>query len=463
MTSICFVRWLCALALASTAVRAADEWKVGEWKSLFNGRDLSGWEVVDYAGAGEVKVEDGELVLNTGVALTGIRRTNGFPRTNYEILVTATKKQGQDFFSAITFPVGETNVTFINGGWGGALVGISSIDGMDASENMTTAFWKFEKDQPYEFRVRVLDDKLQAFIDGEKIIDANIEGRKISMRAGEIDLSVPLGISTYQTTATIQEIKIRKLPKELKKIAFIAGSKSHGPGEHEYKKGLRLLRDAIEKESGLIAVDTDVHLGGWPVDDRDLDDADTIVVFCDGSDHDRDDHPLVKYSRWKQIERQMERGAGLVCLHYSLFVPSEDLGPKFLDWIGGYFDYENGSGPRNWHSKIETREFSILPATPGHPILEGVEPFTIQEEYYFNIRFPEDKEGLTPIATFDPEKKDWSKVVGWAYERENGGRGFGYTGGHFHENWENPEVLRMIVNAILWTAKADTAKVTAGN
>jgi type 1 glutamine amidotransferase len=163
--------------------------------------------------------------------------------------------------------------------------------------------------------------------------------------------------------------------------------------------------------------------------------------------------------RLKYLESLLEKGAGLVCLHYSTFAPKEKAGGKFLDWIGGYFDYESGDSANKWFSKIETREFKVFPATAGHPVTKGVEPFKIEEEFYFNIRFPEEKGNITPIATLDPEKKDWSKVVGWVIQRPNGARGFGYTGGHFLKNLEEPNVQRLLLNAILWTAKAEEPAV----
>ena len=444
-----------SLLLCALPLRAAE---LGEWQSIYNGKNLEGWEAIQYAGPGEVKIEGGNIHMGMGVALTGIRYTNELPKTNYEISVTAKKIEGQDFFAAITFPVKDSHATFVNGGWGGALVGISSLDRMDASENETTTFYKFEKNKWYHFVVRVLDNKIQAWIDNEKVVDINIAEREVSMRPGEIEASVPFAISNYQTTGAIKEVKIRRIPANVKKFAFLAGKKSHGPGEHEYEQGLRLLQREIEQNSGLVAVDTDFHLMGWPVDETDLNDADTIVIFCDGSDHNRDDHPIVKYERWRQLERHMERGAGLVCIHYTVFVPNEEVGPKFLEWLGGYFDYQSGSGENKWFSKIETRDYEVKLPNPNHPICNGVEPFKVKEEFYFNIRFPESKDRLTQIASFDPEKKDWSKVVGWAYERDNGGRSFGYTGGHFHSNWENDEVRRMLLNAILWTAKVEPPK-----
>ncbi len=451
--------WLAASSL--WAQSSSPAWPVGEWRSLFNGKDLSGWQATGFAGGGEVEVKNGEIVLGAGVALTGIHRTNDLLRTNYEILLRSKKIDGNDFFSAMTFPVKDSHCTFVTGGWGGALVGISSLDGMDASENETTAFYKFEKGKEYEFKVRVTDRRIQGWIDGDKVVDAVIADRRISMRAGEIELSMPFGIASFQSIGAIKEIKIRPIPAGIKKISFLAGKKSHGPGEHDYEKGLRRLKDEIENRTGLIAVDTSLHLEGWPVDEEDIADSDTIVAYCDGSDHDLLRHPLIKHDRWKALDRLMKRGVGLVCLHYTVFAPNDPVGPRILDWLGGYFDYQSGNTPNKWFSKIETREFETFLATPAHPIAQGVRPFKIKEEYYFNMKFPEDKSRVTPILTFDPEKKDWSKVVGWATERADGGRGFGYTGGHFHANWDNDDVRRLIVNAILWTAKTAPGTVAA--
>src|SRR5205814_1248885 len=153
---------------------AENSLKPGPWKSLFNGKDLHGWEVNTFGGAGEVKVEEGKLMLGAGVALTGVRRTTDLFKSNYEVEVQAMKLDGDDFFAAITFPVKDASATFVNGGWGGSLVGVSSLDGQDASENETTQFMKFEKKKWYHIRIRVTDSKIQAFIDGEKMADVNI-------------------------------------------------------------------------------------------------------------------------------------------------------------------------------------------------------------------------------------------------------------------------------------------------
>ena len=437
------------------------------WKSVFNGKNLEGWEVNDFAGAGEVKVEDGKIVIHGGVALSGLRRTNDLLRSNYEVQIKAMKVEGGDFFCGLTFPVKDKHATLVVGGWGGALVGISSLDGMDASENDTAAYMRFETGKWYTIKLRVTDTRIQTWIDKEKLIDTSIVGKEVSMRLGEIEESAPFGIATYQTTAAIQEIKVRPTPAKIPRVLFLAGKKSHGPGEHEYEESLLLLQGLIDNSVAFI--DSHIFRQGWPFDEEDLEDADTIVLFSDGADHGELNHPLlVGTRRLKVLGELMDKGVGLVALHYSLFLPREKGGDQFLKWVGGHFDYESGDAPNKWFSRIETREFKVFPGAERHPVSRGVEPFSIKEEFYFNIRFPKEKKNITPIATLDPEKSDSTRVVGWAIERPDGGRGFGYTGGHFHKSFEHPQVQQMLINAILWTARADdqprsASKKSAGN
>ena len=346
-------------------------------------------------------------------------------------------------------------------------MGISSLDGMDASENDTAAYMRFETGKWYTIKLRVTDTRIQTWIDKEKLIDTSIVGKEVSMRLGEIEESAPFGIATYQTTAAIQEIKVRPTPAKIPRVLFLAGKKSHGPGEHEYEESLLLLQGLIDNSVAFI--DSHIFRQGWPFDEEDLEDADTIVLFSDGADHGELNHPLlVGTRRLKVLGELMDKGVGLVALHYSLFLPREKGGDQFLKWVGGHFDYESGDAPNKWFSRIETREFKVFPGAERHPVSRGVEPFSIKEEFYFNIRFPKEKKNITPIATLDPEKSDWSRVVGWAIERPDGGRGFGYTGGHFHKSFEHPQVQQMLINAILWTARADdqprsASKKRAGN
>jgi sugar phosphate isomerase/epimerase len=180
--------------------------------SLFDGKSLNGWKVTDYGARGEVQVKDGQIIIDAGDPLTGITIAGEPPaRMDYEISLEAMKLDGDDFFCALTAPVGKSACTLVIGGWGGSLVGISSIDEMDASENFTTQFRKFVPNRWYRIRFRVTAKKLQAWIDDEQLVDADIEGKKISMRLGEIEMSQPLGIATFRTRSALRDIKVRTL------------------------------------------------------------------------------------------------------------------------------------------------------------------------------------------------------------------------------------------------------------
>jgi type 1 glutamine amidotransferase len=243
-----------------------------------------------------------------------------------------------------------------------------------------------------------------------------------------------------------------------KKIVLLAGTVhrgpgGHPPGTHEYELTARLLERALE--SGGQNVAAEVHFGGWPRDPRTLDDAATIVLVSDGADRNERDHPFLVDDRLAAIKKQMDRGCGLVVIHWSLFVPNERGGKEFLEWIGGYFDYQSGPAGRNWLSKIQTATTRPAPAPSEHPIARGLAPFELREEYYYNIRFRPKDARLVPILATPIPGEPQSQVVAWAVERADRGRGFGFTGGHFFDNWGVAGFRRMVLNAILWTAKIE--------
>ena len=187
-------------------------------RSLFDGKSLAGWKQSDFAGGGEVRVErdykgQGPVIwIDAGQTLSGITFTNPVPKTNFEITLEALKVQGSDFFCGLTFPVGAAHATLVLGGWGGATTGISSIDGQDASENDTTKFLTYEKNKWYRIRMKVTPGKLETWINDDKVIDQDIKDKRIAMRFGEIENSIPLGIATYQTTSVIRKVEIKPLP-----------------------------------------------------------------------------------------------------------------------------------------------------------------------------------------------------------------------------------------------------------
>lgn len=206
---------LCAVVclFASSSLAEDKAAKETPWQTLFDGKTLKGWKQAEFPGGGSAEVADGLLRIGMGESLSGVTYTNKVPETNFEIEVEAKKIQGSDFFCAITFPVGKEHCTFVMGGWGGAVVGISSIDLMDASENETTKYMKFDKEKWYKIHVKVTPKKIEASIDGEKLADVELEGKKISMRPGDIEQNVPFGLATYQTESAIKSVKIRPLAK----------------------------------------------------------------------------------------------------------------------------------------------------------------------------------------------------------------------------------------------------------
>ena len=184
----------------------------GEGQSELDGDRLRGdLDIGKAAGHGEVECESRLIVLNMGDPLTGINWTNRAPKMNYEIALDAMRVTGSDFFCGLTVPVGDSFCSLIVGGWGGGLVGISSLDGMDASENETTKFLNVEQGKWYRIRMRVTQSRIEAWIDKEKFVNVDTTDKKISVRPGDIESSKPFGIASYQTTAALREIKLRRV------------------------------------------------------------------------------------------------------------------------------------------------------------------------------------------------------------------------------------------------------------
>lgn len=196
----------------------AETFRPGVWKPLFNGRSLEGWKQTPFSGGGDVLVEPKfrgkgpAVIVRAGLALSGFHWAGrALPRTRYEIALEALKIDGNDFLCGLTFPVGDAHATLVLGGWGGGVVGISSVDGRDASENETTRYMGFARDRWYRVRLRVTPARIEAWLDDKPIVNLELAGKTISLRRGEIDRAIPLGISTYQTSAAFRFIRMRVL------------------------------------------------------------------------------------------------------------------------------------------------------------------------------------------------------------------------------------------------------------
>jgi hypothetical protein len=182
------------------------------WISLFDGQTLGRWASTSFGGEGRVEVEEGAIVLPMGSPMTGITWQGEPPaRIDYEIELTAMRTLGNDFFCALTFPVHEDACTLVASGWGGAVVGLSSLDGEDASSNETTTFMSFRNDQWYRIRLRVEAHRVQAWVDDQSLIDVGITGKRLSVRP-EVEPSRPLGIAAWNSEGRIRDIRWRPLP-----------------------------------------------------------------------------------------------------------------------------------------------------------------------------------------------------------------------------------------------------------
>jgi len=178
---------------------------------LFDGKSLDGWKKTDFVNSGEVKVEDGSIVMSAGREMTGITSTRkDLPKQDYELIYEARRLSGDDFFAAATFPVGNSYLTLVNGGWGGHITGLSSLDGMDASQNETGRSVKFADKRWYKFRVRVTSKMIRCWIDDKEIVAVNYEDRRIGTRI-ETRSSQPLGFATWYTAGAVRNIEIRML------------------------------------------------------------------------------------------------------------------------------------------------------------------------------------------------------------------------------------------------------------
>eukprot|EP00913_Durusdinium_trenchii_P028342 g26570.t1 len=258
--------------------------------------------------------------------------------------------------------------------------------------------------------------------------------------------------------------------KGKKKIVLIAGKKSHGYGAHEHRAGCMLLAKALN-ESGL-PVNAVVVTEGWPKDTSVLNGAASIVIYADGGGR----HPFNAHIA--EIDKLMKKGVGMVCIHYGVEVPKGKSGDAFLDWTGGYFEAHWSVNP-HWTAKYRK--------LPKHAITRGVKPFRIHDEWYYHMRFRDKLQGVTPILTDLPPRSTLVKPDGslarpnnahnnnpharqavlerkepqhmaWATERKDGGRGFGFTGGHDHWNWGHDQFRKLMLNAIAWTAHVEVPK-----
>lgn len=244
-----------------------------------------------------------------------------------------------------------------------------------------------------------------------------------------------------------------------KRILLIAGQQSHGPGDHEFRAGCLLLQKCLKTVAG---VTVEVYTNGWPSSDSVFEGADAVVIYSDGGGG----HPAIQGDRMKIMDGLAAKGVGIGCMHFAVEVPKGPAGEAMQRWIGGYYEHLYSVNPM-WVPDCKT--------FPNHAVTRGVGRFALLDEWYFNMRWPQEQKGITHILVDKPSDKvrkgpyvypqgPYDHIVAdsgreetmmWTFDRPDGGRGFGFTGGHKHVNWANDHCRKVVLNAILWIAKAD--------
>ncbi|PHS11197.1 MAG: hypothetical protein COA78_10290 [Blastopirellula sp.] len=274
---------------------------------------------------------------------------------------------------------------------------------------------------------------------------------------------IPMKTSLYSALLFALLILSPALAEDKVKIVFISGSPSHGRLSHEHRAGNMILAKDLN-ESGLNVNAVLVPHYGYPSDTSILEDADTVVIFCTG----HNGHVLNK--QLDEFDKLMKKGTGVVMIHWATEAVKGKPGDKFLEWMGGFCDLDWSVNP-HWSPKF--KDF------PDHPISNGVKPFSVNDEWYYHMRFVNDMKGVTPILSDLPGPETLRRTdgarsgnpavrkavaagekqhVAWAYQRPTGGRGFGFTGAHNHDSWQNDDFRKVMLNAILWTANVEVPK-----
>ena len=292
-------------------------------------------------------------------------------------------------------------------------------------------------------------------INGHLMSACTDEDAQMRRRSGIVALQLHAG---KPMKIQFRNIRLKRLKLEdKKKVVLVAGRASHGYASHAHGAGCLLLAKLLGDNAPQVLAT--VYRGGWPQDPTALDNADAVVLFSDGGGG----NPVIPHL--KEVDQLAKRGLGIAFLHYAVEVPKGEAGERFLDWTGGYFETFWSVNP---HFKAEFKGF------PQHPVTRGVKPFAIDDEWYYHMRFREKMEGVTPVLTCVPPDstrtrpdgahsnnptvragKGQPEHVGWARQRPDGGRGFGFTGGHWHWNWANDGFRTVVLNGIVWVAGLD--------
>lgn len=465
---------------------AQDDGKVSEqpWENLFDGKTLFGWE-----GNPEIwRVEDGVIVGQTSAEKPLQKNTflvwQGGDVADFDLKIDFKLEGGNSGIQyrshlvddkwtmggyQADFEAGDTYSGILYEERGRGILakrGEKTEIGADGKPKVVGSVGdsaeinsKIKKGEWNTYEVTARGKHFIHMINGVVTVEVTDNDPKNFVDRGLLGLQAHAG---PPMKVSFKNVQIRRYkPEGKKKIVFMAGHRSHGYNAHEHRAGSLLLANQLNKHAAK-NIYAEVRLAkDWPANFAALSDADAIVFYCDGGGGH------MANSHLKELDVKLKDGCGLACLHYGVETTKGESGDYFLKWIGGYFEINKSVNP-HWEA-----DFTKFPA---HPIANGVKPFKINDEWYFNMRFPDGMKGVTPILSAIPPQETMSRKNGshsgneevrkmvaekqaqhlaWAYERPEGGRGFGFTGGHFHRNWADPNFRKIVLNAMAWISKVD--------
>ena len=469
-------------AVLVPAIQAAEE--SDGFKRIFNGKDLSGWDgnpefwsVKDGAIVGQTTkekptkgntfiiwrdgtVDDFELRLkfkivggNSGIQYRSKEAENakwviGGYQADFEAGETYSGILYEERGRGILAQRGQKTIVRENGK-------PEVIGSVGDSKQIQAAI---KKEDWNEYHISARGNHFVHKINGVTTVDVVDEDTDKRVASGLLALQLHAGPPMTVSFKDI-ELKRLKLSQNRKKIVLVAGKVSHGPGDHEFNAGAQLLNKCLAGEKSVLST---FYLSGWPKDESAFDNADAILFYMDGGAG----HPVIQGDRIEFMDKLVAKGVGLGFAHYAVEVPAGKAGDAFKRWVGGHYEHQYSVNPM-WSPEYKTYA--------EHPVTRGVKPFSVLDEWYFNMRWTENAKGLTHILVDKPSddvrdgpyvhpKGPYDHITAasgrpetmmWTFERPDGGRSFGFTGGHKHKNWGEDNFRKVVLNALLWIAKAE--------
>ncbi len=485
-----YLVWILLFGLFGLIANGAIAEEAG-FKPIFDGKTLDGWKAPDMSywlvqdGAITARSTSQNPVKTNQFLVWQLGELDDFElKLKYRISGTPAANSGIQIRSRVEedgHAAGYQADIDLAGQYAGALYdeqgrgmlaerGQKTIIGSDGSKTSTSLgdsdslFANVKKDDWNDYHIIARGGHIILKLNGKVTAEVIDNDRKQRELWGVLALQLHAGPPMI---VQFKDIHLQRLKlQERKKIVLVAGPRSHGYGAHEHNAGCLLLAKSLnESMPGVYAT---AYLNGWPKEPTAFDNADAIAIYCDGGGG----HVVMQHL--EQVDKLAKKGVGIATLHYAVEVPKGKPGDYMLSWTGGYYETYWSVNP-HWKAEFKT--------LPKHPITRGVRPFAIDDEWYYHMRFVENMENVTPILTAIPPDSTRRKGndahganphvrarmgmpehVAWAYERpprllvedkSGGGRGFGFTGGHWHYNWAHNDFRKLVLNALVWIAGAE--------